>query len=96
MSNSEDNSVVANRPTVYKLVKGQENTNCIAFGADSVVIGDHAIAIGIGAQAVGDNAMAIGHGVIALTGERKIEVEDWFTFLHECRESLFGQKGDKS
>lgn len=63
--------------------------NAIAFGRGSMVIGDRAIAIGIGAQAVGDNAMAIGHRVIALTGEQKIQVTDWFKFLHECRESLF-------
>jgi len=70
--------------------------NCLVIGRGSIAVGDNAIAIGIGAQAFGDNAMAIGHGVIALRDERKVEVEDWFTFLHETRESLMPQNGKQT
>lgn len=65
-----------------------------SIGAFSFVVGpqatskdEAAVAVGIGAVA-GKGACAVGHGVVAADGECKVEVEDWYEFFQELRESV--------
>jgi autotransporter adhesin len=64
---------------------------CFVLGKGAVGSGENAIAIGNGAEAHGKNSMAIGHGVVVTKeGEHRIEVDDWFDFIHEIREAVTG------